>query len=421
GVWACAAYVYRAPFTVRRRREEALRFEASKHRYQDKFCGARLRREKFDYRPHCRGDACPNFAPPALIPLQHPLPPLAVTAPPAVNPAPTIETRPGMSSQDHRGSVNAEATLELGQRHNPLVSCIMPTYNRRSFVPQAIRYFLRQDYSNSELVIVDDGTEPVMDCVPDHPRIRYLRLGQKLTIGAKRNFACAQARGEFIIHWDDDDWYPPWRVSAQLRDLWGRTADLCGSSQIFYYHAAADRAWEYRYSAPGSVWVAGNTLAYRKSFWERHKFPDMQIGEDSRFVMNSTGKIVADLADPTLCVGMVHADNTSQKQTGGSFWHPLPQSRIHSLLGDDLYFYRAVLARTSSPLLPLVSCIMPTYNRRSFVSLALQYFQRQDYPNRELIIVDDGSDVVSDLAQTAQNVRYLRLSARMSIGAKRNL
>src|ERR1700752_5188783 len=62
GVWAGAAYVHRAPFTARRRSDEARYFEASKRRYQDKFCGARLRGQKTDYRSHCRGDACPNFA-----------------------------------------------------------------------------------------------------------------------------------------------------------------------------------------------------------------------------------------------------------------------------------------------------------------------------------------------------------------------
>jgi GT2 family glycosyltransferase len=73
GVWACAAYVHRAPFTARRMIEEASRFEASKHRYQDKFCGARLRGEKSDYRSHCRGDACPNFAPRELMKIHEPL------------------------------------------------------------------------------------------------------------------------------------------------------------------------------------------------------------------------------------------------------------------------------------------------------------------------------------------------------------
>lgn len=57
----------------------------------------------------------------------------------------------------------------------PLVSCIMPTYNRRAFVPQAIYYFLRQDYPNKELIIVDDSTDEVGDLIPGDERIRYIR------------------------------------------------------------------------------------------------------------------------------------------------------------------------------------------------------------------------------------------------------
>jgi glycosyltransferase involved in cell wall biosynthesis len=54
----------------------------------------------------------------------------------------------------------------------PLVSCIMPTFNRRPFVPQAIRYFLAQDYPEKEFIIVDDGADSVADLVPDDPRVR---------------------------------------------------------------------------------------------------------------------------------------------------------------------------------------------------------------------------------------------------------
>ena len=93
--------------------------------------------------------------------------------------------------------VPSAATIQ----RDPLVTCIMPTSGRRRFVPQAIRSFLRQDYTNTELLIIDDGADSVSDCVPEDPRIRYFRLDGKLTIGAKRNFACEQARGEFIIHW----------------------------------------------------------------------------------------------------------------------------------------------------------------------------------------------------------------------------
>lgn len=398
GVWVGAAYVHRTPFSLRRQNEEAQRFDTSKQLYQDKFCGARLRGEKSDYRLHCRGDACENFAPVKLIEIHRPLPDaktISVAQPPVLT-----------------SDVGEPATL-LATVQAPLVTCIMPTFNRRTFVPQAIRCFSRQDYQNAELLVVDDGTDSVADCVPESDRIRYLRLPRRLTIGAKRNLACEHARGEFIVHWDDDDWYPANRISRQIEALHHHNADLSGSSRIYYYDLSCGQAWEYRYTHAN--WVGGNTLAYRKSLWARHRFPDVQVGEDSRFVW-SIGRPIADLADPALCIATVHAENTSRKDLRGSFWHPQPPEKITRLLGDDIYFYLR-----ASREWPLVSCIMPTYNRRRYLPQALEAFRQQDYPLRELIVVDDGSDKIGDLLRGAPDVQYLRLSRRMSIGAKRNL
>ncbi|HYW73191.1 MAG TPA: glycosyltransferase [Pyrinomonadaceae bacterium] len=396
GVWVGAAYVHRAPFTSRRRFEEGRRFEASKQLYQDKFCGARLRGEKTDYRSHCRGDACANFAPPDLIEIRKRLPIAAAAS----------STKPALD----RNAVAAVFSSDA-----PLVTCIMPTYNRRGFVSQAVRCFLRQDYPNLELLVIDDGTEPVADCVPESQNIRYLRLDAKMTIGAKRNFACERARGEFIVHWDDDDWYPANRVSRQIDALRDGRYQISGSSRIYYHDAAASRAWEYRYLAKNAAWVGGNTLAYRKSFWTRHRFPDVQIGEDSRFVWSSRAGSICDLADPSLCVATAHQGNTSRKDFKGSYWTAQSPEVLANLLGDDLHFY-SLRAQW-----PLVSCIMPTYNRRAYLPQSLQCFLHQDYPNRELLVIDDGSDAVGDLTGIAENIRYVRVPRRMSIGAKRNL
>ena len=399
GVWVGAAYVQRAPSTKRRRLEEARRFEASKRLYQNNFCGARLRREKTDYRSHCRGDACANFAPANLIEIKRPFAvvPDGISA---ARSAPAIISSPV-------ATVSTDA---------PLITCIMPTYNRRAFLPQAIRCFLRQDYPNLELLVIDDGTDPIADCVPQSERIRYLRLDHKTTIGAKRNFACEQARGEFIVHWDDDDWYPPNRVTRQIAALRERHSDISGSSHIYYFDASSQQAWEYRYPKVNQAWVGGNTLAYRKSFWQQHRFPDVQVGEDSRFVWSSRGRSICDLADASLCVATAHSGNTSRKDFGGSYWRSHSRDRLTSLLGDDIYFYDSDRREW-----PLVSCIMPTYNRRSYLPQSLQCFLRQDYPNRELIVVDDGTDSVEDLVRVGESVRYVRAPRRVSIGAKRNL
>jgi glycosyltransferase involved in cell wall biosynthesis len=415
GVWACAAYVHRMSFTARRTLEEARRFEASKHRYQDKFCGARLQGHKSDYRFHCRGDSCPNFASPSLIAIRGPLPSAPPAAPERPAQTPSLFHPPSIPP----GSPACERPANSAPCE-PLVSCVMPTSNRPRFVRQAIRCFLRQDYPNTELLVLDDGTDAVGDCIPEDSRIRYVRLDRKLPLGAKRNLACAEARGDFIVHWDDDDWYPPWRVRVQVRALLDRPSEVCGSSRLLYYEATTDRTWEYRYAAGSANWLAGNTLAYRKEFWARNRFLDIQVGEDAHFVWNSRNAALADLGENRLCVGMIHAGNTSRKDTGGAFWHLQPSAQVQALLGDDVHFYRTIEPADPFGGWPLVSCIMPTYNRRALVPLALQLFCRQDYPHRELIVVDDGDDAVGDLVSNAPDVRYFRLPARTPIGAKRN-
>lgn len=64
---------------------------------------------------------------------------------------------------------------------------------------------------------------------------------------------------------------------------------------------------------------------------------------------------------------------------------------------------------------------MPTRNRRRFVGQAIWYFLRQDYPLRELIVLDDGDDAIDDLIPRDERIRYIRLEHRLSLGAKRNL
>src|SRR5665213_2014872 len=101
----------------------------------------------------------------------------------------------------------------MNEETRPMISCIMPTFNRRPFVPNAIRYFLRQDYENKELIIIDDGVDDVKDLIPQTGNIRYFRLDAKISLGAKLNLACEYARGNIIANWDDDDWYASRRLS----------------------------------------------------------------------------------------------------------------------------------------------------------------------------------------------------------------
>src|SRR5262249_60747130 len=100
--------------------------------------------------------------------------------------------------------------------------------------------------------------------------------------GAKRNLACAQAQGEIIAHWDDDDWYAPSRLRRQVEELLAAGADICGLDRVLFLDRAGRRAWEYVYPQGGAPWVCGATLCYRKSYWQRNPFPEIHVGEDTR-------------------------------------------------------------------------------------------------------------------------------------------
>jgi SAM-dependent methyltransferase len=225
----------------------------------------------------------------------------------------------------------------------------MPTADRRPFVPLAIRAFLRQDYEPRELVILDDGADPIGDLIPPDDRIRYLRLDQRLTVGAKRNLGCEMARGDLVAHWDDDDWSAPWRLGAQARAMVDAEADACGLARVWFYDAAARRAWEYCYPEDGSRWVAGGTLCYRRELWRARPFADVQVGEDTRFVWSLTDARVLLLPDNRFYVAMVHAGNTSPKQTDDPRFVASAPEVVETLLGNDLTGFGAACGGVWTP------------------------------------------------------------------------
>ena len=200
----------------------------------------------------------------------------------------------------------------------PLVSCIMPTYNRRAFVPHAVRYFLQQDYPNKELVIIDDGTDCISDLVPQHPGIRYKYLPQKITLGAKLNMACQYAQGTIIANWDDDDWYAPWRLGYQVAALMNEKKHVCGINQLLYLDLDSKRTFEYRYPSGQRPWLLGSSLCYWKKAWLRNQFADINVGMDGLFVWNMKAEEIGALENNRFAVHMIHPSNISPKDVSGA-------------------------------------------------------------------------------------------------------
>ena len=221
---------------------------------------------------------------------------------------------------------------------NPVrVSCIMPTMAaRRRFWPLAIENFLKQDYPNLELVILHDSDkadwQPIL---PADNRIRYYSapIAGRHT-GGRRNMACELATGEIIVHWDDDDWYAPDWISRQVALLENTGAAISGLDKLLFYAPMQRYATLYTYTIDKRSWVAGATMAYRKSLWEKRPFRDVKMGEDNDFVWNC-GEQVAILPYLEGFVATIHPGNTSPKYTTTSkVWTDYPVTDIARILGE---------------------------------------------------------------------------------------
>lgn len=100
-----------------------------------------------------------------------------------------------------------------------MVSVIIPAFNAREYVAEAIESALAQDYPAIEVIVCDDAsTDDTAQVVRRfEPRVKLVRLENNGGIGVARNAAIAAAGGEFIATLDADDAFLPGKLSAQMR------------------------------------------------------------------------------------------------------------------------------------------------------------------------------------------------------------
>ncbi len=90
------------------------------------------------------------------------------------------------------------------------ISVIIPTYNYGRFIGRCLDSVLRQTYRDTEILVVDDGSDDGTEEVMKHyPSVLYTRLPENRGVSAARNIGLQMARGRFVAFIDaDDEWHP---------------------------------------------------------------------------------------------------------------------------------------------------------------------------------------------------------------------
>jgi hypothetical protein len=228
----------------------------------------------------------------------------------------------------------------MPESYMPFVSICTPTFNRRPFILNLIKCVDSQTYPKDKMewIIVDDGTDKIEDLVSDHPIVSYFKFDKKLTLGKKRNVMHNKARGSIIVYMDDDDYYPPERVSHAVETLIKNPTVLCaGSSEMYIYFKDTNQMVQFGPYGPNHA-TAG-TFAFRKELLQEHKYNnDACLAEEREFLKGYTVPFVQLDSMKTILV-FSHRHNTFDKrmllQDPFSNVMRLSDKTVHDFIKDE--------------------------------------------------------------------------------------
>ena len=106
---------------------------------------------------------------------------------------------------------------------NPLISVIIPTFNRAHVLLRAVDSVLKQSYKNFELIVIDDGstdhTDELLSSYVREGKIQYLKQENK-GVSSARNFGVKSSKGDWLAFLDSDDEWLKGKLQKQV-DLLG--------------------------------------------------------------------------------------------------------------------------------------------------------------------------------------------------------
>ena len=178
----------------------------------------------------------------------------------------------------------------------PFISVCTPTFNRRPFIPYLVECFLSQTYplDRVEWIIVDDGTDCIKDLIDELveqnnlTQIKYHYYKDRMTLGKKRNVMHSLCSGDIIVYMDDDDYYPPERISHAVNTLENNKQYLiAGSSEMHIYFKNINKIYQFGPYKENHSTAA--TFAFRKELLLKTSYDDnASLAEETQFLKNYT-------------------------------------------------------------------------------------------------------------------------------------
>lgn len=148
--------------------------------------------------------------------------------------------------------------------HNPLVSVIIPAFNRESFVASCIRSVLSQTYKNIEILLVDDGSTDrthwrFVEFAKQDPRITIFSQENR-GVSSARNLGLSNAKGTYIYFLDSDDYIRPNLIRECVTSALESDCDVITFDTSPFSHDGVSTLHDYSRSIPENTALSAESL-----------------------------------------------------------------------------------------------------------------------------------------------------------------
>lgn len=126
--------------------------------------------------------------------------------------------------------------FEIKEEKMPLVSVVVPFYNKKKWLPEALNSVLSQTYNNIEVIVVDDGSKEDISDLPElkDDRVKLFRNDNSGPAYA-RNFGIIQSNGKYIAFLDSDDFWEKNKLEVQILAMEKNNAVWSQHNYYYYY------------------------------------------------------------------------------------------------------------------------------------------------------------------------------------------
>tara|TARA_B110000008_G_scaffold279797_1_gene328708 strand:+ start:8367 stop:9320 length:954 start_codon:yes stop_codon:yes gene_type:complete len=159
---------------------------------------------------------------------------------------------------------------------NDLTSIIINTRNGHETINRAIRSALNQSFTNTEIIVYDNGSSPPIKGIVEfnEPKLKFLRSEESLDLGEARNNAFIASSGSYIVFLDDDDIMLPAKIKLCIEALQREKDVGMVYSDVYVFYEKYKKSYlEYSRKMPeGDLFellIKGNFILWQSTFFKR--------------------------------------------------------------------------------------------------------------------------------------------------------